>query len=241
MNKNIIKITVLLVAVMLLSSCTYVRGSGNVVSQDRPVDEFDRVTLSGVGTLYISQGDDISLTIEAESNIQPLLEAEVRGNTLEIGMKDWRHAIHPTMPIRYYLTVTNLEGLELSGAGRIDTDEIETNSLDITTSGAGDIEIDALSADIVNVVLSGAGSCRIEDGQVEDQNITISGAGGYRALDLESQNTSINVSGFGGAKLWVEESLDVIISGAGSVEYFGRPSLSQTISGAGQINGLGER
>ena len=241
MNKNITQITVLLLAVLLLSACTYVRGSGNVVSQDRPVDDFDRVTLSGVGTLYISQGEEVSLTIEAESNIQPLLEAEVRGNTLEIGMKDWRHAIHPTMPIRYYLIVTNLEGLELSGAGRIDTDEIQTNSLDITTSGAGDIEIDALSAERVNVVLSGAGSCRIEDGQVDDQNITISGAGGYRALDLESQNTSINVSGFGGAKLWVEESLDVIISGAGSVEYFGRPSLSQTISGAGQINGLGER
>jgi predicted small secreted protein len=240
MKKNLSVFVLLALLTLSLSACSYVRGSGNVVSQERQVEDFERVTLSGVGTLYISQGDENSLTIEAEDNILALIESEVRGDTLEIGLTDWRFAIHPTMPIRYYLTLTDLTGLELSGAGRIDVDEIETSSLDVTTSGAGDIDIDSLEAESVNIVLSGAGSCEIQDGEVIHQYVTISGAGGYRALDLQSQNADIRVSGIGGARLWVQESLDVVISGAGSVEYFGRPSLSQTISGAGRVNGLGD-
>ena len=240
MKRNTILLILLSLAVLSLSACTYVRGSGDMVSQDQQVEDFKRVTLSGVGTLYISQGDEYSLTIEAEDNILPLIEAKVHDRTLEIGLKDWRHAIHPTMPIRYYLTLPDLEGMELSGAGRIVVEDIETSELDIITSGAGDIDIDSLKAESVNIVLSGAGSCEIEVGEVIYQTVTISGAGSYRAYDLQSQNADISVSGFGGAKLWVQESLDIIISGAGSVEYFGRPSLSQTISGAGNVHALGE-
>src|SRR5262249_24541080 len=52
-----------------------VRGSGNVKSESRDVRDFDRVGVSGVGTLTITQGSTESLTIQAEDNLLPLLRS----------------------------------------------------------------------------------------------------------------------------------------------------------------------
>jgi hypothetical protein len=218
-----------------------VRGSGEVITVEREVSDFDRVSLSGVGTLYISVGEEETLKIEAEDNLLPYIETFVQGQTLTIGFKDHglRAAFQPTEPIRYYLTVKNLAGLSLSGAGNIEVDEIATSELRIHTSGAGNIEIDKLTAKVLDMDVSGAGNCHIYKGQVADQTLRISGAGGYQAPDLHSQTARIDISGLGGARVWVEEDLDIEISGAGTVTYFGSPSISQDVSGAGSIRSLG--
>jgi hypothetical protein len=244
--RNIVKTKIvflltLCILALSLSACQIVRGSGEVITIERPVSDFDRVALSGIGTLYISVGEEESLKIEAEENLIPYIETLVRGQTLSIGFRDQglSTAFQPTEPIRYYLTVKDLAGLDLSGAGNIEVDEIATSELHIKTSGAGNIEIEKLTAKVLNMDVSGAGSCHINEGQVTDQNLRISGAGGYKAPDLHSQTAEIDISGLGGARVWVEEDLRVEISGAGSVTYFGTPNLSQDVSGAGSIQSLG--
>ena len=225
----------------LLSSCGVVRGSGEVVSVSRDVSDFDQVVLSGVGTLYITLGEEESFKIEAEENLLPYIETQVRSNRLEIGLsrERWNTAIQPTDPINYYLTVQELEGLELSGAGNIEVEEIDAPGLRVVASGAGNILIGKLITDKFEAVVSGAGSCRIFDGEVNFQDLRISGAGGYQAGDLKSQTTTIDISGLGGAKVWAEEALRVTISGAGSVDFYGSPDISQEVNGLGNINALG--
>ena len=65
-----------------------VRGSGNVISETRSVANFENVSLSGIGTLYIIEGDEESLEIEAEDNLLEHIETEVRGRTLEIKIEE---------------------------------------------------------------------------------------------------------------------------------------------------------
>jgi hypothetical protein len=239
--KTKILFLLLCILTLSLSACQIVRGSGEVITVQREVSDFDRVALNGVGTLYISVGEEESLKVEAEDNLLPYIETLVHGQTLSIGFRDQglRTAFQPTEPIHYYLTVKDLAALELSGAGNIEVDEIATSELHIKTSGAGNIEIEKLTAKVLNMDVSGAGNCHIYEGQVADQNLRISGAGGYRASDLQSQSARIDISGLGGARVWVEEDLRVEISGAGSVTYFGSPILSQDVSGAGNIRSLG--
>jgi hypothetical protein len=227
----------------LLSACVMVRGSGEVVTVQREVSSFDQVALSGVGTLHISVGTEETLKVEAEENLLPYIETQVRGGTLSIGFKDagWNVVVQPTQSIHYYLTVTDLTGLELSGAGNIEVAEIDTSELHIAASGAGNIEIEKLTANRITTDVSGAGSCRINAGEVQDQNLSISGAGGYQAVDVKSQHVDIEISGMGSAKVWAERDLNVEISGAGSVDYYGQPHISQEISGVGNIQSLGEK
>ena len=241
MKNKLIFLLLLSALVLSLSACQIVRGSGEVITVRRNVSGFDQVALSGIGTLHVSVGDEAALKVEAEENLLPFIETRVRGNVLEIGFKDhgFRTAFQPTEPIHYYLTVTGLVGVELSGAGNIEVAEITASEFQISASGVGNIEIDGLTAEILTMNVSGAGSCEIREGQVDNQRLRISGAGGYQASGLQSQTAEIDISGLGGARIWVEESLQVEISGAGDVAYFGSPRLSQDVSGVGKIQSLG--
>lgn len=243
MNRKIILLTIL-VTPLLISACvfTVLRGSGEIKSEIREVSHFDKIELSSVGTLYITQGEEETLKIEAEDNLLHHIESNVRGNTLVLGFDSdkWTQVIQPTKPVKYYLTLKDISKIELSGAGRVIAGQIETTELRITSSGAGDIQIEDITAEDLIVDLSGAGNCDI-GGEVTTQRITISGAGNYAAESLETEITSIQVSGMGSSEVWAKDTLNINISGAGNVKYYGNPHVSQEISGVGNIRKLGER
>ncbi len=216
-----------------------VRGSGNVVTEEREVSGFESVALSGVGQVIITQGDEESLTIETDDNLMRHIETEVRNGTLELGLA--RNTIPiPTQSIIFRVSVDDLTGLTSSGAGSFKIDGLEADRLRVTLSGVGDVGIDSLSATDLVVKISGAGNVDLA-GQVEAQEIDMSGLGRYSAPDLESQTASVRISGAGGAVVWAQDTLDVEISGAGNVEYYGSPQVTREISGAGKVTSRGDK
>ena len=220
------KLLLLLTMGMLLSGCTftisYDQGSGVVVNETRQVSDFNQVTFTGVGTLYITQGEDELLEIEAEDNIIPHIVTRVRGRELEISFDSerWETLIRPTEPIRYFLTVRSIDEMNLSGLGDVELDQIEGDRLVLTLSGAG------------RVTASGV---------VTEQEINVTGAGSYDGGDLRTERTDVNLSGAGSATVWASEFLDVNISGLGNVRYYGDPEVRETVSGLGNLESLGDR
>jgi hypothetical protein len=215
-----------------------VRGSGNVAEEDRAVSGFTGVALAGIGELTIEVGERESLRIEAEDNLMPYLEAEVRNGILKIGAQDGVN-LNPTRPVRFYLTVKELDTIVLSGSGDIKAPDLEAERFSVTISGSGDVEMGDLSADILNVTISGSGNLDIASGQIEEQDITISGSGEYQAGGLNSGSAEITISGSGNATVWATDSLDVQISGSGSVNYYGNPRTTFSASGSGKVKSLG--
>lgn len=217
---------ILIIMGMAISACTftisYDEGSGVVVNETRKVSGFDEVSFTGIGTLYITMGEEELLEIEAEDNIMPRILTQVRGNRLEIGFDTdrWERLIRPTEPIRFFLTVRSLEELNLSGLGDVQLEEIELERLAITLSGAGRVEA---------------------SGEVGYQEINVTGAGTYNGEDLLSERTDVNLSGAGSATVWVTEFLDVNISGLGNVRYYGDPEVRETVTGLGTLEDLGKR
>ncbi len=243
MDTKLLKVVGLLaVAVLLLSACaiTPVRGSGNVVTEEREVSGFDSVALSGVGEVFITQGDEEALTIETDDNLMRYIESEVRDGRLELRIADNTIPI-PSQSIIYRVSVVDLTELDSSGAGSFEIGELDTDRLDVSLSGAGNIRIDSLSATDLAVTISGAGNVELA-GQVGTQEIDMSGLGNYNAPDLESQTASVRISGAGSAVVWVLDTLDVEISGAGNVEYYGSPEVPrEIISGAGRVTSRGDK
>jgi hypothetical protein len=241
--KKIIKVAFILVVISMLAifavSCKwtigFVRGSGNIETEERNVSDFHKVHLSGVGNLIISQGEKESLTIEADDNIIPLIETDVFGERLTISFKRGYNFI-PSAKIKFYLTVVDLDEISLSGAGDIDCEDFRTESLEFKVSGAGDLNFNA-SAERIEVSLSGAGNITLS-GKVDSQNIEISGAGKYNGENLESRKCEITVSGAGSATVNVSEELNVEINGVGNVYYTGSPQVTQDISGLGRIKSV---
>ncbi len=226
---------------VLAVGCTYygVTGSGRVTTENRTVSNFHAVTLAGIGEVTVTQGETEGLTVEAEDNLMPYIRTEVQNGTLVIdfGRDGERINVRPTRPIKFNLSVKNLDAVELSGAGRIQSANLKSERLTVHVSGAGDVKVDHLEATDLSSTLSGTGNVDLA-GQVKSQSLTVSGIGQYRAGDLNSQTAQVKVSGAGGSTVWASDNLDVHISGAGSVSYYGNPKIAERISGVGAVNHL---
>ena len=61
-----------------------VEGSGTIVEEQRQGDEFNQVSLQGVGDLKVSLGDEQRLLVKAEDNLLPHIVTKVQGRRLLI-------------------------------------------------------------------------------------------------------------------------------------------------------------
>ncbi len=266
MRRRMVVLPVLL-AISFASQCTFevgdggcsgrsrrVEGSGRVVEREHSVSDISGVDLATIGTLYIEFGDREELTIEAEDNLQEYFETDIRRGVLEIGVRR-RTNIRPRKPVKYYLTVKELDTITISSSGDIVAPDIEadrfsvavrssgtlemgdlnTRSLDVAISSSGDVRTGDLTARDIDVAISSSGSLDIDGGGVEDQHITISSSGNYDARNLKSERVRVRLSSSGSAYVYVTDDLDVVISSSGSVYYAGRPAVRQVITSSGRI------
>ena len=243
-TKKQFSIFALILVGLSLTACqfTVIRGTGNLVTEQREVSGFDKVRLDGAGRLFITQGDEESLEIEAEDNIIDKLTSDVQGSTLVLGYeeKPWRTTVIPTNGITYTLTVKDLTGLTFNGAGDLEMDALQTTSLDVEINGAGQLTIDELTAEDLMVHIAGASTISVS-GQVSSQEVIIDGTGNYKAEDLKTESTSMDINGIGNGIVWATDSLEININGGGTVNYYGSPSVTQDINGLGDINNRGEK
>jgi len=207
-------------------------GSGNVINQTSSVQGVNQVSLEGTGTVLLSQGNQESLTIEAEDNIIPHIVSSVKGNRLSVTWDNTSPS--PTKPVKYYLTVKDLSSITLSGAVRLETSGFKTQRLDVSMNGAGEGNMSGLDINNLTVTLSGAGKMNMA-GTATYQSITISGAGDYQAGDLKSQTTTITIQGAGKGTLNASTMLNVTINGSGDISYLGSPQVNRQINGAGTV------
>jgi hypothetical protein len=219
-------------------------GSGNVVTEARPVGAFREIAVEGTGQLVITQGDRESLTIEAEDNVLPAIESEVRNGRLTLdrdgGGHWWFSSFRPRKPIIYHVTVKELTAVRLSGAAELRAGDLRASRLEVATEGAGEATLDRLTADELVVSLHGAGTIRAS-GTVTRQEVEMGGAGEYLAGDLASRDARVELRGAGEATVRVSDTLDVRISGPGEVSYIGNPQVKHQISGPGDLRPLSGR
>ncbi len=239
-GRTTMTVIVFLAVAALAGGCA--EGRESLASETREVGDFDRVVLSGIGDLTVTQGEKESLTIEADRQLLPEITTEVRGRTLHISFEEaWPTFLQVGLakPIRYSLIMKDVSGLELKGAGNINASDIQTERLDLILVGAGSITVDSLDADMLAATLSGAGGCRVK-GEATEQTVTVTGAGGYEGGGLETERTDVSVTGLGGATIWATEKLEVTLSGVGGVGYYGGPEVTQRVNGLGKVIGLGK-
>lgn len=211
----VLTIIALMMSTVALAACTSVglQGSGNVITETRQLGDFKEVEVSGTGKIYVQQGSETKLTIEAEDNIMPLLESKIENNKLKIGPKDGS-VILSIKSLNYYLTIKDISKIALSGVM--------------------DLEADNLSLSSLKVELSGAGTATL-NGKTDQLEIQLSGVGKYAGAKFEAQNAKIQLSGAGMADVTASNQLDVQISGAGTVVYGGNPKITKNISGLGDL------
>ncbi len=81
-----------------------VKGSGNIVSEKRDLNNFNAIRTGGITNTFVIIGDEWKVEVIADDNIIEYLETKVRNNTLYIGqnnvnLKDVsKFNVHVTLP-----------------------------------------------------------------------------------------------------------------------------------------------
>lgn len=169
--------------------------------QTRPLAAFSQLEASGATTIYLTQGAQTSVVVEAPEEAQSYIKTEVRNGVLRI----YRESEGMTATLRnllssnkngvkIYVTCPRLTALKLSGATDVKGQTpFNTDDFTIQASGASDVTMQ-LAAKSLTVHASGASDVHLT-GQVERQQVHLSGSSDYHAAKLVSQQATVAASG----------------------------------------------
>lgn len=235
------KNTFILFAVIFALSCFSLTGcmttSANTSKEIRNVKDFTGIDLAISADVYITQGQDFKVEINADDEDLKEIETEVYGNTLKIKTKNWHDYIHRGT---IYITMPEVEALSIAGSGSIyATSQLKTADLELHISGSGSIILDNLSASRLDSEITGSGGIKLTGSNtVNNTEITITGSGNYDASRISAKEVGVRITGSGSAKVNALERLNTNITGSGEVNYSGRPMVNATSTGSGKTRAV---
>ncbi len=210
-----------------------VGGSGNVVTEQREVEEFSTIKLKGSGKVVLSQGEQSSIEIRTDDNIMPLIQTTVSGEKLTIAHQHYN--LKPTT-LEFFVTVRHLNGVSIAGSGDVvGKGRFVVDSFSAGISGSGDMSLEVEAARVESSV-TGSGSI-VLTGSSEFHEAKITGSGEINAGAMNCRKAQISITGSGDCMVNCSQALDAEITGSGDVYYTGRPQVNSRIKGSGEVKG----
>lgn len=189
------------------------RGSGNLITEERQVDDFTRIENSGSADIFVTVGEKKKVEVRIDDNLVDYIITEVQKGTLQIYSEESYSSRHGCV---IEISVPSLE--------------------EITASGSGDIEIEGLKEDVFSYQQTGSGEF-VGQGKVELLSITLSGSGDVEARELTADDVSVKISGSGDANVYATKSLEARASGSGGITAEGEVVEAEIeTTGSGDIN-----
>ncbi|MBB5205717.1 hypothetical protein HNQ51_003044 [Inhella inkyongensis] len=209
------------------------KGSGQLVDRARSVAPFTRVRVDGPLDVHLHAAAAEGLRVQADDNIEPLIQTSVEGDTLVIGVRAGA-SFSSRQSLRVAVDFKRLQGLMVRGSGDVRLDQYKGDRLELDMSGSGDVAVGLVEARELSARLSGSGDLRVA-GAVERQDFHLSGSGDVDAASLSGQQVRAKLSGSGDLRLGVAQELDADLSGSGDLAYAGRPKVKSQVSGSGEL------
>jgi len=196
-----------------------VYGDKNVVKKERPAGSFSGIKVSTGIDVYLTQGDKMSITVEADENLHEYIQTEITNGTLKV-YSDAN--IRSAEMKRVYVTMKDINYMSTSSAGDIIGETpVKTENLRLSASSAGDIKIETYAKNI-DIDVSSSGDLTLS-GETDILDADLSSAGDLNAFNLKAREARISVSSAGDADIYVTEKLTAHASSAGDVNYKGDP------------------
>jgi len=234
--KKMILIVFLAVSVCGCSSCTKIAGDGPTVVKDYSLSGFTSVDNGIDGDVFINQGTDFKVEVQAQQNIIDQIQTNIVNGVLQIRfVNNISLGVHNN--IVFNVTMPTVTGLSLSGSGRVLVQQpLKVSNISLDISGSGDMTLSSLAAQNLDAEISGAGNINVTGDTLASESDAISGSGNLNLQNIHAATVSANISGSGNAKVYAIKSLDVHISGSGDVMYDGNPVVNSSISGSGRVS-----
>jgi len=238
--KTLTKITALLVLLITTSSCfiegmTGIRGNGNVISEERSINsDFDAIKVQQGIKLYLTQGNQTELSIEADENILDLLITEVKNNELKIYFDK---NVYRAKSRKVYLTTNSISKIRTSSGASVKSENtLQVSSLDIDASSGSSIKMYVNANEVSSESSSGADIDLY--GKTEQFSANASSGSHIDANELEAVDVYAKVSSGANIDVNVTGKLTANASSGGDIDFEGNPTkVNKDTSSGGSVSG----
>ncbi len=199
-----------------------VYGEGPVTRETLDTPPFQGVRVSSSIDVYLRQGDQREVVLEADENLHEYIRLEVREGVLVV---DTDASIRQAKSKKVYVTLPELKKISVSSSGDVRGESpFRCNRLDISVSSSGNVDMEVEAREI-HCSLSSSGSVRLA-GKTGQLIARLSSSGDLKATEMEADSCDLRLSSSGDARVFVTDRLDALLSSSGDLYYRGKPRIS---------------
>lgn len=226
-------------AALLLCACNInitsgENGNGNVVTQEREITgDFSEVSGSAGLDVYLSQGNENKIVVEADENLLPLIETEVEAGKLSVTTNQ---NIGRSKAKKVYVTFKEINAVEASSGAEVTGNSvIKSQNLSLKCSSGADLEVEIFAEEVTAKASSGA-EMKVA-GTATMLRADASSGSELDAKDLMVLNCAAEASSGAEITVNVKEKLETHVGSGGDINYYGNPlSVNSNKSHSGSVN-----
>lgn len=229
-----IKIIFIALLAITVTSCHFdinlgeVNGNGNVTTEERPVGDFNGVRGSAGMDVFLTEGSENKVVVEADENLMEYIETYVENGTLKVTTKK---SIGRSKSQKVHVTYVSLESIEASsGADVIGNSVIKNETLSLSSSSGADLEVEILAKEVYASTSSGA-DLKVS-GKATRLIADASSGSDLKARELEVISCKAEASSGADITVNVKEQMEGHASSGGDIKYYGDPSDVSVRDGA---------
>ena len=231
-----IKFLIAILVATTTSSCIVdlrlgsVNGNGNVITEDRMVDTgFDQVKGSAGIDVYLIEGTEEKIVVEADENLLEIIETEISNGKLTIGTTSGKN-IGRCKSKKVFVTYKQLESIaSSSGADVIANNVVKSKTLTLDASSGSDLEVEVFANELFVESSSGA-DIRVS-GKTSKLVADASSGSSINAKELKAISCNAEASSGADVTVNVKENLKAAASSGGDIIYYGDPEVATSRSG----------
>jgi hypothetical protein len=206
-----------------------VHGNGHVTKDTRQVESFDGVKASAGINVFLFQGNEEKVVVEADDNLLDCIKTEVKGSTLHCYIDC---NVHFSSKMNVYVNYKMLNKIDASSGSDVSGETvIKTESLSIGVSSGADVKVDVDAQNVYCEVSSGSDATIV--GKASYFRGNASSGADIKAGDLKVATCDATASSAGEIKISVSESIEANASSGGDITYYGHPEKERINESSG--------
>ena len=233
--KTTLKISAVLLLLVMTTSCIFdgVKGDRNVITQQRNISsDFDAIDVSQGIDVYLTIGNNVTLSLEADENLHDIILTEVKDGTLHIYADK---NIWSAKSRKVFVTAKSINEIEASSGAVVRSENvIKSENFKIRATSGSDVRLELSVIDLTCSTTSGS-DARLK-GMAQNFTAKSTSGSSIKAKNLETQ--MCNVKATSGANIYVNvtDKLIAEATSGGNINYYGDPRVEhQNVSSSGSI------
>lgn len=196
-----------------------VSGNGNVTKETRKVETFDGIKASAGINVFLFQGNEEKVVVEADENLHDCIITEVKGSTLHCYIDC---NVHFSREMNVYVNYKMLNKINASSGSDVSGETVlKTDLLNIDVSSGADVKIE-VDAQTVYCDVSSGSDATIK-GKAEHFQGSASSGADIKANELTVKTCDVNASSAGDIRITTTQRIKASASSGGDITYYGNP------------------